>query len=135
MCVCHVPLYFCLMRITQLYTLQCRASSSLRWPTAWPLTCWAWATVMMTRDGHFFHTTSEHILCNFKTKSGMFTNDTVHIAAQSRKLSYRPPSIITSFIAAVKATGALGLYAPLVSLFSLAIPCNLPELQTEKDVL
>jgi len=93
--------------------------------------------LMMTRDGHFFHIDFGHILGNFKSKMGVKRE--------------RAPIVFTPAMKDVmKADGNYEIFLDLccdvynilreqsmllVSLFSLAIPCNLPELQTEKDVL
>eukprot|EP01038_Epipyxis_sp_PR26KG_P005716 gene5716-7889_t len=92
--------------------------------------------LMMTKSGHFFHIDFGHILGNFKSKLGVKRE--------------RAPFVFTPAMKAVMTNeqyqSFVGLCCDiynilreqsilLVSLFSLAIPCNLPELQEEKDVL
>ena len=93
--------------------------------------------LMMTKSGHFFHIDFGHILGNFKSKMGVKRE--------------RAPFVFTPAMKAVMAAeGQYELFCDLccdvynilrehsvllVSLFSLAIPCNLPELQKEQDVM
>ena len=91
--------------------------------------------LMMTRDGHFFHIDFGHILGNFKKK--------LNIKRE------RAPFVFTNHMKEVigdQYEDFVGLCCDcynilrdnatlLVSLFTLAIPCNLPELQREKDVM
>lgn len=91
--------------------------------------------LMMTREGHFFHIDFGHILGNFKSKLGIKRE--------------RAPFIFTPAMKEVIdekyddfATLCCDCYnilrenaSLIVSLVSLAIPCNLPELREEKDVL
>jgi hypothetical protein len=92
--------------------------------------------LMITTSGHFFHIDFGHILGNFKWKMGVKRE--------------RAPFVFTPAMKAVMSgEGQYELFVDLccdvynilrehsvllVSLFSLAIPCNLPELQKEEDV-
>ena len=91
---------------------------------------------MLTKSGHFFHIDFGHILGNFKSKLGVKRE--------------RAPFVFTHAMRAVMTTEQYEAFTDLccdiynilrdnsqllVSLFSLAIPCNLPELQEEKDVM
>jgi phosphatidylinositol-4,5-bisphosphate 3-kinase len=91
---------------------------------------------MLTRSGHFFHIDFGHMLGNFKSKMGVKRE--------------RAPFVFTHAMRAVMTDSQYSAFADLccdiynilrdnsmllVSLFSLAIPCNLPELQEEKDVM
>ena len=91
---------------------------------------------MMTKNGHFFHIDFGHILGNFKSKLGVKRE--------------RAPFVFTHAMRAVMSDEQYEAFTDLccdiynilrdnsmllVSLFSLAIPCNLPELQEEKDVM
>ena len=94
--------------------------------------------LMMTKKGHFFHIDFGHILGNFKSKLGVKRE--------------RAPFVFTPAMKSVMSTSddqfelfvdlCCDIYnilrenaTLLVSLCSLAIPCNLPELQTEKDLM
>ena len=92
--------------------------------------------LMMTRDGHFFHIDFGHILGNFKVKMGIKRE--------------RAPFVFTPAMKAVMSANQYDAFVDLccdvynilranatllVSLVSLAIPCGLPELKEEKDVM
>ncbi len=93
--------------------------------------------LMMTRNGHFFHIDFGHILGNFKSKMGVKRERAPIVFTPAMKDVMRGEDQYESFIDLccdvyniLREQSVL-----LVSLFSLAIPCNLPELQAEKDVL
>jgi len=92
--------------------------------------------LMITKDAHFFHIDFGHILGNFKSKYGVKRE--------------RAPFVFTHAMKAVMSNEQYDSFVELccdiynilrenasilVSLCSLAIPCNLPELQREEDVL
>jgi phosphatidylinositol-4,5-bisphosphate 3-kinase len=92
--------------------------------------------LMLTRDGHFFHIDFGHILGNFKVKMGIKRE--------------RAPFVFTPAMKAVMSANQYDAFVDLccdiynilranatllVSLVSLAIPCGLPELKEEKDVM
>ena len=92
--------------------------------------------LMITRSANFFHIDFGHILGNFKSKYGVKRE--------------RAPFVFTPAMRAVMDDAQYQTFvdlccdiynvlrenaALLVSLCSLAIPCNLPELQKEEDVV
>ena len=91
--------------------------------------------LMMTRTGHFFHIDFGHILGNFKYKLGIKRERAPFVFTPSMK-AVMTDDQYESFIELccdiyniLRENAAL-----LVSLVSLAIPCELPELAEEKDV-
>lgn len=93
--------------------------------------------LMMTRNGHFFHIDFGHILGNFKSKMGVKRERAPIVFTPAMKDVMKGEDQYESFIdLCCDVYNILREQSMLlVSLFSLAIPCNLPELQTEKDVL
>ena len=93
--------------------------------------------LMMTRNGHIFHIDFGHILGNFKSKMGVKRERAPIVFTPAMKDVMKQDDQYESFVDLccdvyniLREQSVL-----LVSLFSLAIPCNLPELQTEKDVM
>ena len=92
--------------------------------------------LMITKEGHFFHIDFGHILGNFKSKFGVKRE--------------KAPFVFTHHMREVMDSDQFDMFTELccdiynilranspflVSLCSLAIPCELPELQSEKDVM
>lgn len=92
--------------------------------------------LMITRDGHFFHIDFGHILGNFKVKMGIKRERApfVFTPAMKQVMSANQYEAFVDLCCDVynilRANATL-----LVSLVALAIPCNLPELKEEKDVM
>ena len=93
--------------------------------------------LMLTQSGHFFHIDFGHILGNFKSKMGVKRERAPFVFTFAMKAVMRGAGQYEAFIdLCCDIYNILREHATLlVSLFSLAIPCNLPELQSEKDVL
>jgi len=91
--------------------------------------------LMMTREGHFFHIDFGHILGNFKSKLGIKRERAPFIFTPAMKEVIDEKyddfvQLCCHCYNILRDNASL-----LVSLVSLAIPCNLPELREEKDVL
>jgi len=93
--------------------------------------------LMMTRTGHFFHIDFGHILGNFKSKYGVKRERAPFVFTHAMKDVMGSGDQFESFVdLCCDIYNILREHSILlVSLFSLAIPCNLPELQAEKDVM
>jgi phosphatidylinositol-4,5-bisphosphate 3-kinase catalytic subunit alpha/beta/delta len=92
--------------------------------------------LMMTKNGHFFHIDFGHILGNFKYKMGVKRERAPFVFTPAMKAVMREDQYEEFINLCCDAYNILRENAMLlVSLCSLAIPCNLPELQEEKDVL
>lgn len=91
--------------------------------------------LMCTKSAHFFHIDFGHILGNFKSKYGVKRERAPFVFTYAMKEvmnaeQYEKFKDLCCFIFNILRHNA----SILVSLVSLAIPCNLPELQSEKDV-
>lgn len=93
--------------------------------------------LMITRSGHFFHIDFGHILGNFKSKLGVKRERAPFVFTPAMKCVIGNEQQYQCFVdLCCDAYNILREHSMLlVSLFSLALPCNLPELQTEKDVM
>lgn len=93
--------------------------------------------LMMTQSGHFFHIDFGHILGNFKSKMGVKRERAPFVFTHAMRAVMKSDEQYEAFVdLCCDVYNILRENATLlVSLFSLAIPCNLPELQTEKDVM
>lgn len=92
--------------------------------------------LMITKSGHFFHIDFGHILGNFKYKMGVKRERAPFVFTPAMKAVMREDQYEEFINLCCDAYNILRENAMLlVSLCSLAIPCNLPELQEEKDVL
>lgn len=93
--------------------------------------------LMMTHSGHFFHIDFGHILGNFKSKLGVKRERAPFVFTPAMKCVIGGDQQYAAFVDLC--SDAYNILREnsvlLVSLFSLAIPCNLPELQAEKDVM
>ena len=92
--------------------------------------------LMCTKKGHFFHIDFGHILGNFKSKYGVKRERAPFVFTYAMKEvmteeQYEKFKDLCCFIYNILRQNA----SLLVSLCSLAIPCNLPELTDEKDVV
>jgi len=93
--------------------------------------------LMITNSAHFFHIDFGHILGNFKSKYGVKRERAPFVFTHSMKNVMSLEGEYDTFTHLcceiyniLRANASM-----LVSLCSLAIPCNLPELQREEDVL
>eukprot|EP01034_Spumella_vulgaris_P029242 gene29242-36259_t len=92
--------------------------------------------LMITKSGHFFHIDFGHILGNFKWKMGVKRERAPFVFTPAMKAVMRQDQYEAFIDLCCDVYNILREHSTLlVSLFSLAIPCSLPELQTEKDVL
>mmetsp|Transcript_22545 Transcript_22545/g.32952 ORF Transcript_22545/g.32952 Transcript_22545/m.32952 type:complete len:1155 (+) Transcript_22545:111-3575(+) len=92
--------------------------------------------LMMTKSGHFFHIDFGHILGNFKYKMGVKRERAPFVFTHAMKAVMRDDQFEQFVDLCIDVYNILRENAMLlVSLCSLAIPCNLPELQEEKDVM
>ena len=92
--------------------------------------------LMCTKKAHFFHIDFGHILGNFKSKYGVKRERAPFVFTYAMKEmmtaeQYEKFKDLCCFIYNILRQNA----SILVSLCSLAIPCNLPELQSEEDVV
>jgi phosphatidylinositol-4,5-bisphosphate 3-kinase catalytic subunit alpha/beta/delta len=92
--------------------------------------------LMCTIDGNYFHIDFGHILGNFKSKFGFKRERAPFVFTPAMKAVMRDDQyeqfvdLCCDIYNILRDNSTL-----LVSLVSLAIPCNLPELQQEEDVL
>jgi phosphatidylinositol-4,5-bisphosphate 3-kinase len=92
--------------------------------------------LMMTKFGHFFHIDFGHILGNFKYKMGVKRERAPFVFTFAMKAVMSDEQYLEFVDLCCDVYNILRDNAMLlVSLCSLAIPCNLPELQEEKDVM
>lgn len=92
--------------------------------------------LMMSRFGKFFHIDFGHILGNFKSKYGIKRERAPMVFTHAMKAVMRADQYDTFVELCCDIYNILRCHSSLlVSLFSLAIPCNLPELQSEEDVI
>lgn len=92
--------------------------------------------LMLTKTAHFFHIDFGHILGNFKSKYGVKRERAPFVFTPAMKAVMRPEQYESFVDLCCDIYNVLRENAELlVSLCSLAIPCNLPELQEEKDVM
>ena len=91
---------------------------------------------MMTDTALFFHIDFGHILGNFKSKYGVKRERAPFVFTHSMKAVMELDGEYDTFVhLCCEIYNILRANASvLVSLCSLAIPCNLPELQREEDV-
>ena len=91
--------------------------------------------LMITKDAKFFHIDFGHILGNFKSKYGIKRERAPMVFTHAMKNVMKPEQYSTFVDLCCDIFNILRKHSSLlVSLFSLSIPCNLPELQEEKDV-
>lgn len=92
--------------------------------------------LMITKSGHFFHIDFGHILGNFKYKLGVKRERAPFVFTPAMKAVMRDAQYAAFQDLCCDVYNILREHAMLlVSLCSLAIPCNLPELREEKHVL
>ena len=92
--------------------------------------------LMITSDGYFFHIDFGHILGNFKSKMGVkrerspvvFTPAMREVMTAAQFEEFQ--TLCCSMYNTLRANSSL-----LLTLVSLAIPCCLPELREERDML
>ena len=95
--------------------------------------------IMMQSDGHFFHIDFGHFLGNFKKKFGIEREKTPFIFTppMARLLggveSYRYQQFQQKFYEGMKILRSQANF--LITLLCLMIPCGIPELRSEKDVV
>ena len=91
--------------------------------------------LMVTTEGHFFHIDFGHILGNFKSKFGIKRERAPFVFTPAMKAVMRTDQYLAFMDLCGEIYNILRENAPLlVTLCSLAIPCNLPELKEEKDI-
>ena len=91
--------------------------------------------LMITKDAKFFHIDFGHILGNFKSKYGIKRERAPMVFTHAMRNVMKPEQYSTFVDLCCDIFNILRKHSSLlVSLFSLSIPCNLPELQEEKDV-
>jgi phosphatidylinositol-4,5-bisphosphate 3-kinase len=92
--------------------------------------------LMISRVAKFFHIDFGHILGNFKSKYGIKRERAPMVFTHAMKNVMRADQFDTFVELCCDVYNVLRRHSSLlVSLFSLAIPCNLPELQSEEDVV
>lgn len=92
--------------------------------------------LMTTKFGHFFHIDFGHILGNFKSKFGVKREKAPFVFTHHMRAVMDDDQFDMFTELCCTTYNILRANAPfLVSLCSLAIPCELPELQNEKDVM
>jgi hypothetical protein len=92
--------------------------------------------LMITKNANFFHIDFGHILGNFKSKYGIKRERASMVFTYAMKEVMRPDQFDNFVDLCCDIYNILRAHSSLlVSLFSLAIPCNLPELQREEDVV
>jgi phosphatidylinositol-4,5-bisphosphate 3-kinase len=92
--------------------------------------------LMITKSAHFFHIDFGHILGNFKSKYGVKRERAPFVFTPAMKAVMSSEQYVHFVELCCDAYNILRENASLlVSLVSLAIPCQLPELQKEQDVM
>jgi phosphatidylinositol-4,5-bisphosphate 3-kinase len=92
--------------------------------------------LMITKKAHFFHIDFGHMLGNFKSKYGIKRERAPFVFTYAMKQCMNDEQYDDFKDLCCDIYNILRQNASmLVSLISLAIPCNLPELQSEKDVV
>lgn len=92
--------------------------------------------LMITKFGHYFHIDFGHILGNFKSKFGVKREKAPFVFTHHMREVMDNDQFEMFTELCCDTYNILRRNAPfLVSLCSLAIPCELPELQNEKDVM
>lgn len=92
--------------------------------------------LMITKQAKFFHIDFGHILGNFKSKYGIKRERAPMVFTHAMKNVMRPDQYETFVDLCCDIYNILRRHSSLlVSLFTLSIPMNMPELQEEKDVV